>query len=58
MRRRYDSFKHSKRVEQFSIHLEKAAVLFNVAAVCTQQALGADRSSDAGFKEACKRFQV
>ena len=54
----YDAFRHSKKTEQCSIHFEKAAVLFNLAAVMTQQALNADRATDAGRKEAAKYFQV
>ena len=54
----YDAFRHTKKTEQCSIHFEKAAVLFNLAAVLTQQALNADRSTDTGRKEAAKFFQV
>lgn len=54
----YDAFKPSKRSEAISIHLERASVLFNIGAVLTQQALGCDTSSDAGMKEAAKKFQV
>ncbi|CAK0747325.1 hypothetical protein CVIRNUC_001757 [Coccomyxa viridis] len=53
----YDAFRHSKKTEQCSIHFEKAAVLFNLAAVLTQQALNADRATDAGRKEAARFFQ-
>ncbi|KAK9909798.1 hypothetical protein WJX75_007558 [Coccomyxa subellipsoidea] len=53
----YDAFRHTKKTEQCSIHFEKAAVLFNLAAVLTQQALNADRSTDTGRKEAAKFFQ-
>jgi programmed cell death 6-interacting protein len=54
----YDAFKASKRTEQFSVHFEKASILFNIGAVVTQQALAADRSTDAGLKDASKKFQV
>ena len=54
----YDAFRHSKKTEQCSIHFEKASVLFNLAAILTQQALNADRATDAGRKEAAKFFQV
>ncbi len=54
----YDAFRATKRTEQFSVHFEKAAVLFNIGAVLTQQALAVDRATDAGLKEAAKRFQV
>ncbi|CAL8461578.1 g1109 [Coccomyxa elongata] len=53
----YDAFRHTKKTEQCSIHFEKAAVLFNLAAVLTQQALNVDRSTDTGRKEAAKYFQ-
>lgn len=54
----YDSFRPSKKTEQASIYYEKACVLFNMGAVLTQMALAADRGSDAGLKEAARRFQV
>lgn len=54
----YDAFRHSKKTEQCSIHFEKAAILFNLASVLTQQALNADRHTDAGRKESAKAFQV
>lgn len=54
----YDAFRHSKKTEQCSVHFEKASVLFNLAAILTQQALNADRTTDPGRKEAAKFFQV
>lgn len=54
----YDAFRASKRTEQHSVHFEKAAILFNIGAVVTQQALAADRTTDAGLKEASRKFQV
>lgn len=54
----YDAFRASKRAEQYSIHFEKAAVMFNLGAVLTQQALACDRTQDAGMKDAAKKFQV
>ena len=54
----YDAFRASKRTEQYSIHFEKAAVMFNIGAVLTQQALACDRTQDQGMKDAAKRFQV
>lgn len=53
----YDAFRASKRAEQYSIHFEKAAVMFNIGAVLTQQALACDRTQDQGMKDAAKRFQ-
>jgi len=55
---RYDAFRPTKKYEQASIHLEKAAVLFNLGALQSQIALQTERSSDAGVKEAAKLFQV
>ncbi len=43
---------------QASIHFEKAAILFNIAAIASQLAVAADRTSDAGVKEAARLFQV
>ena len=40
------------------MHFEKAAVLFNLASVLTQQALNSDRASDAGRKDSARKFQV
>ncbi len=54
----YDAFRASKRTEQYSIHFEKAAVMFNLGAVLTQQALACDRTQDQGMKDAAKKFQV
>ena len=54
----YDAFRTNKRTEQFSIHFEKAAVLFNIGAVQTQLALACDRGTDQGLKDAAKRFQA
>ena len=54
----YDAFRASKRAEQYSIHFEKAAVMFNLGAVLTQQALACDRTQDQGMKDAAKKFQV
>jgi programmed cell death 6-interacting protein len=53
-----DAFRPSKKTSQSNIHFEKAAVLFNVAAVISQQALQVDRATADGIKEACKLFQV
>lgn len=54
----FDAFRPTRALEQSSIHFEKAAILFNLAAVMTQQALGYDRSTDSGLKDAAKKFQV
>ena len=55
---RYDAFRNTKRTEQFSIHFEKAAVVFNIGAVLTQIGLGFDKSTDQGLKDAARKFQV
>ena len=54
----YDAFKSHKRMEAYSLNLERAAVLFNVGAVLTQQALSADQSTPAGLIECARKFQV
>lgn len=54
----FDAFRPTRALEQSSIHYEKAAILFNLAAVMTQQALGYDRSTDSGLKDAARKFQV
>eukprot|EP01025_Chloroclados_australasicus_P000471 TRINITY_DN10245_c0_g5_i1.p1 TRINITY_DN10245_c0_g5~~TRINITY_DN10245_c0_g5_i1.p1 ORF type:complete len:838 (-),score=138.09 TRINITY_DN10245_c0_g5_i1:616-3129(-) len=53
----YDAFRTTKRSQQSSIHLEKAGVLFNLSAVCSQISLNMARSEDEGVKAACKHFQ-
>ncbi|RRT71311.1 hypothetical protein B296_00035657 [Ensete ventricosum] len=53
----FDAFKPSKKASQQSIHLEKAAVLFNLGAVYSQIALSADRADAAGLRQACNAFQ-
>lgn len=53
-----DAFRSSKRTSQANIHFEKAAILFNVAAVLSQQALQVERSTAEGITQACKLFQV
>lgn len=53
-----DAFRASKKHEAASIHFEKAAILFNVGAALTQSALAVpERSTDAGLKEAARKFQ-
>ncbi len=54
----FDAFRPTRALEQSSIHYEKAAILFNLAAIMTQQALGYDRSTDSGLKDAARKFQV
>lgn len=54
----HDAFKPNKKASQQNIHLEKAAVLFNLGAVHSQIALSADRTGAAGLKQACNSFQA
>lgn len=53
-----DAFRPAKKTSQYNVHFEKAAVLFNVAAVMSQQALQVDRGTADGATQACKTFQV
>lgn len=53
----FDAFKPSKKVAQTSIHLEMAAIIFNLGAVYSQIALSADRTDAAGLRQACNAFQ-
>ncbi|KAK4373333.1 hypothetical protein RND71_008717 [Anisodus tanguticus] len=52
----YDAFKNKNKAAQQNIHLEKAAVLFNLGAVHSQMGLGFDRSSIEGRKQASHSF--
>lgn len=54
----YDAFRPSKKSTQYNIHFEKAAVLFNLGAVLSQQALACDRTTADGLLQAGKLFQV
>jgi len=53
-----DSFNASKKASIASVHYERAAILFNLAALCSQQAVFADRGTAAGAKTAAHNFQV
>lgn len=46
------------RYTQHNIHFEKACVMFNLAAVTSQQALTLDRTTPEGLLAASKLFQV
>lgn len=52
-----DAFRPSKKTSQANVHFEKASVLFNVAAVMSQQALQVERGTADGATQACKIFQ-
>ncbi|CAN6481778.1 unnamed protein product [Victoria cruziana] len=54
----YDTFKQNKKASQQNVHFEKAAVLFNLAAIHSQIALSADRTTPLGLKQACNSFQA
>ncbi|XP_019164972.1 PREDICTED: ALG-2 interacting protein X-like [Ipomoea nil] len=52
----YDAFKNKQKAVQQNIHLEKAAVLFNLGAVHSQMGLSFDRSSVDGRRQASHSF--
>lgn len=52
-----DAFRPNKRTEQANIHFEKAAILFNIGAAISQQALGCDRRTSTGLRDSAKLFQ-
>ncbi|XP_055800671.1 vacuolar-sorting protein BRO1-like [Solanum dulcamara] len=52
----YDAFKNKNKAAQQNIHLEKAAVLFNLGAVHSQMGLGFDRSSVEGRRQGSHSF--
>ena len=54
----YDAFQSTKRSVSDSVAYEKASVLFNLAAVCSQQSLASDLTTDGGLKAAARHFQV
>ncbi|XP_042399232.1 vacuolar-sorting protein BRO1-like [Zingiber officinale] len=53
----FDAFRPNKKAALPSIHLEKAAVLFNLGSVYSQIAVAADRTSASGLKQACNALQ-
>ncbi|PIM98889.1 putative signal transduction protein [Handroanthus impetiginosus] len=52
----FDAFKNKQKASQQNIHLEKAAVLFNLGAVHSQIGLSFDRSSVEGRRQASHSF--
>lgn len=52
----FDAFKNKQKAAQQNIHLEKAAVLFNLGAVHSQMGLSFDRSGVDGRKQASHAF--
>ena len=52
-----DAFRPTKKAAQSNVHYEKAAVLFNVGAVLSQQALQVERGTGEGITQACRLFQ-
>lgn len=53
----FDAFRNTKKYEQYNIHFEKAAIMFNLGAIQSQVALAADRKTEEGLKESAKFFQ-
>ena len=53
----WDAFKPTKKEKQQNINFEKAAVLFNLAALHSQQAVGEERTNSDSLKAACRKFQ-
>lgn len=53
-----DAIQPKKKARQMNIHLEKAAVAFNLAAMHAQEAVLKDKNSNEGYKEAAQGFQV
>ncbi|XP_043701088.1 vacuolar-sorting protein BRO1-like isoform X2 [Telopea speciosissima] len=54
----YDAFKNKNKASQQNIHLEKAAVLFNLGAVHSQIALSVDRSTPSSRMQASHSFMA
>ncbi|GFP84712.1 alg-2 interacting protein x [Phtheirospermum japonicum] len=52
----FDAFKNKQKATQQNIHLEKAAVLFNLGAVHSQMGLSFDRSAVEGRRQASHSF--
>ncbi|XP_030514893.1 vacuolar-sorting protein BRO1 [Rhodamnia argentea] len=52
----HDAFKQKQKASQQNIHLEKAAVLFNLGAVYSQIGLSYDRSTVEGRRQAVQAF--
>ncbi|CAK9180506.1 unnamed protein product, partial [Ilex paraguariensis] len=52
----HDAFKNKLKASQQNIHLEKAAVLFNLGAVYSQMGLGVERSTVEGRRQAVQNF--
>ncbi|XP_073279335.1 vacuolar-sorting protein BRO1-like [Primulina huaijiensis] len=52
----FDAFKNKQKASQQNIHLEKAAVLFNLGAVHSQIGLSSDRSTVEGRRQASHSF--
>ena len=55
---RYDAFKTSKKVSAPNIHVERAAVLFNLGALYCSLATGCDRQLNDGIKNSIHYLQV
>jgi len=53
----WDAFRTSKKEKQTNLNFEKAAILFNLGAIHSQQAIESDRTTENGLKAACREFQ-
>jgi programmed cell death 6-interacting protein len=54
----HDAFRDTLTCSQKNIHFEKAAVLFCMAAICSQKGLDVSRKTEAGITEAVKSFAL
>ena len=52
-----DAFRPQREVEQCSLHFEKAAIIFNMASVASQEALSIDRKTSKGLLDSARKFQ-
>jgi len=53
----HDAFQSDELCEMHSVHLEKAATVFNIGAFCSQMAYEHDKATVDGLKQAGKLFQ-
>mmetsp|Transcript_22620 Transcript_22620/g.37299 ORF Transcript_22620/g.37299 Transcript_22620/m.37299 type:complete len:811 (-) Transcript_22620:609-3041(-) len=54
----YDAFQPKKRCSSYNIQLERAGVIFNLAALHSQLAMGQNLATAEGLKIACNYFQI
>jgi programmed cell death 6-interacting protein len=53
----HDAFQSDELCEMHSVHLEKAATVFNIGALCSQMAYEHEKTTVDGLKQAAKLFQ-